>query len=150
MSGSMGRKRFRNIKYKIMIQEKPIQTHSRKVLKMNEFRKFIEWYALPDVYRNPRTQKEFASENNIDEGTLGDWKKLPEFKTGVEKILDNWSWDKNRNMIAAIYKSGLEGNAASQRLWAEWQMKWIPKQANINIEYADIIDEIRKTIEEGE
>ena len=127
-----------------MKKKNQIQSNNKEVLKLNEFRQFIEWYALPDIFRNPKTQKEFAQKNNLNETTLVGWKKLDEFKKGVEGILKSWTWDKNRNVIASIYKSALKGNAASQRLWAEWQMNWIPKKGlvgedgeeiNVNIIY---------------
>lgn len=123
-----------------------IQSHNKGVLKINEFRKFIEWYALPDVFRNPKTQKEFAKENNLNEATLVDWKKITEFKEETEKAVKAWTWDKNRNVILAVYKSAIEGNAASQRLWAEWQQEWIPKQENrnLNVSFEDLINEIEK------
>ncbi len=114
-----------------MIKENQIQSKNKSVLRVNEFRRFIEWYALPDAFRDPKTQREFAFKNNLNETTLVGWKKLDKFKEGVDEILESWTWDKNRNVIASVYKSALEGNAASQRLWAEWQMNWIPKTQEV-------------------
>ena len=39
---------------------------------------FAEWLAFPTSTRIPKTQKEWAKQQGIWEGTLAEWKKIPE------------------------------------------------------------------------
>jgi transcriptional regulator with XRE-family HTH domain len=99
--------------------------------KINEYHQFIEWYAFPESEKKPKTQNELAKVLGVNYVTLSNWKKKKGFKEAVDNKIKEWVADRNKNVIDAVYKAALDGNAASQRLWAEWQQNWIPKTAHI-------------------
>lgn len=47
---------------------------------------FLAWLALPSFAREPRSQRAFAAQLEVDEATLSRWKKLPGFGAAVARL----------------------------------------------------------------
>jgi len=68
-----------------------------------EFVKFAMWYGTPSQFREPGTQKEFASSIGVCEDTVTDWKKHPQFSLFVFKTLKEWIKDRVPDVIGGLY-----------------------------------------------
>jgi hypothetical protein len=57
------------------------------------FEAFSEWMAYPKQARDPKTQVEFSKKYEVNEGTLSDYKKKPEFWKKVENNKLKLQWE---------------------------------------------------------
>lgn len=83
------------------------------VLRVNEYIQFVEWFALPSMQRDPKTQQEFASLVGVSQDTLTDWKKLPEFRATVGFILREWVWERTPDVIGSLYYKVASGRCSA-------------------------------------
>lgn len=106
--------------------------------KIPEFIRFVEWCAIPDALKEPKTQKELALLINVEQGTLSDWKKRPEYYDLVRDEMRRWGKGKTQNIIGALYRKAVqEGNAQEAKLWFQFIEDWKEKteQESKNIHY---------------
>lgn len=97
------------------------------VTKYGEYWRFIHWIATPTPLRKPSTQKELSKEIGVNETTLGRWRRMPEFKNDVFRVVaDNMADETADVMYSLRNKIFKEGNAAEVKLFLEWVAKWVP------------------------
>lgn len=122
------------------------------------FLRFVAWIAIPDAYRNPKSQEELAKEVGVDPATLSDWKKRTGFWDAVHDEMRHFLRGRTANVMVAFYNAILrEGDAARIRAWWEIVEGWTPKQ---KVAFAGVIaveqvkhatnDELHRIIELAE
>ena len=82
-------------------------------------RRFLEWLAIPQDFRNgPKTQKEWAEENGYAQATLTHWKALPGFMNEVKRKEAQWMVDRRPHVDEALVRTaqivGREGDKARE------------------------------------
>jgi len=106
-----------------MATQNPKQTKKTKKKKPRlsyEYDDFIEWIALPNKLRKPKTQRELARKFGIGEDTLSDWKQREGFWEEVEKKRKSWGKERTPNVLLGLYKKASEtGDPRAVRLWFE-------------------------------
>jgi hypothetical protein len=84
------------------------------------YQDFIEWSALPDTEKEPRTHQEFAIKNGISNGTLTDWKNREGFWDEVKEKRKVWAKGRTSNVILGLYRRALKAGTASEvKLWLQ-------------------------------
>ena len=68
-----------------------------------EFIKFVIWCATPHQFREPETQKDFATMVGVCEDTLTDWKRRPQFATLVYQAMKQWMAERVPDVIGGLY-----------------------------------------------
>lgn len=84
------------------------------------YRAFIAWFALPYPQRMKtgiRNQQKFAEAHGINNNTLTRWKERPDFEKSVDALIQKWGVERIPDVIDAIARSAIKGNARSQALW---------------------------------
>jgi hypothetical protein len=77
-----------------------------------EFIRFVAWFAAPQQFKEPETQKEFAELIGVCEDTLTDWKRRPEFWPMVQQALSDWIKEKIPDVVGGLYlRASFKGNA---------------------------------------
>ena len=79
-----------------------------------EFRTFAEWYGTPGQFRSPETQKEFATEIGVNQDTLTDWKRRPEFGQLVFRALTEWVKERVPDAIGGLYLKASSEKASAR------------------------------------
>jgi len=118
-------------------------------IKEIEKEKFIEFMALPYVLRKEeygyKTQKDFAKDNEIHQGTLSEWKKEEEFWPKVREKMRGWAKDRTPNVIQGLYNKAVkEGNAQEAKFWMQYIEGWTEKS---EVEHkSDVLDRLLNEI----
>lgn len=106
-----------------MATQNPKQTKKSKKTELRlsyDYCDFIEWIALPNKLRKPKTQRELAHKFGIGEDTLSDWKHREGFWEEVERKRQNWGKERTPNVLLELYKKASEtGYPRAVRLWFE-------------------------------
>jgi hypothetical protein len=82
--------------------------------------KFIEWIALPRTLRKPKTQKEFAKSIGVNQDTLSDWKKLPNFWKEVNLYHRLYFRSQTADVLNGLLQTAKTGRAAEVKLFLEY------------------------------
>ena len=72
--------------------------------------RFIQWLALPESERVPKTQKELAGELNLRPATLSRWKRLPGFDLAVLKEAGRRLGQRMPEILAVIGQKAAAGD----------------------------------------
>jgi hypothetical protein len=84
------------------------------------YQEFIQWNAM-GPFRRQQTgihdQKSFAKHYGVSEDTLTRWKQRHDFEKRIRTGRKGWAFEKEGDVMEALYRSAVRGNAASQRLW---------------------------------
>ena len=99
--------------------------------KRSIYNEFILWTAMPHpekVRLGIETQGQFSEQYKINEDTLTNWKKRPDFEQRVDAILKMWSTDKTPDVVHSIYRAAVKGNPMSQLLWLQYFKGFDPKK----------------------
>ena len=101
----------------------PIQSDNLEIIdlpgiqKVAEFVEFINWFATPRRNREIKTQKEFAAFINVNEDTLSDWKRRPEFWPLLQKAMKKWCQEQIPNIIGGLCDAARnEGKAGAAKV----------------------------------
>ncbi len=87
------------------------------IQKVAEFIEFVYWFATPRRNRKISTQKEFAALINIDEDTLTDWKRRPEFWSLLKTALKKWCQEQVPEVMDGLhYAACKKGNSAAAKV----------------------------------
>lgn len=84
---------------------------------------FITWFSSPYILRRDTgilDQNAFSKRYGVSEDTLSRWKKRRDFDSRVTALRDEWGHEKTSDIMDAIYRSAVKGNAKSQRLWMQY------------------------------
>jgi hypothetical protein len=81
---------------------------------------FIQWLALPKDFRKPKTQKEFAKGIGVNQDTLSDWKKLPDFWKEVNLYHRSHFRSHTADVLNGLLQQAKTGRAAEVRLFLEY------------------------------
>jgi hypothetical protein len=57
---------------------------------------FAEWWAVPDDFRIPKSQKDFAEQIGVTEATICNWKRIPEIWTVTQGLISTKSKEQLR------------------------------------------------------
>ncbi len=82
--------------------------------------KFIEWIALPRTLRKPKTQKDFAMSIGVNQDTLSDWKKLPNFWKEVNLYHRLYFRSHTADVLNGLLQMAKTGRAAEVKLFLEY------------------------------
>lgn len=94
-----------------------------------EYNEFIAWIALPEEFRSPKNQGEFAQKFGVCQDTLSDWKKIGGFWDEVKAERQRWGKERTPNVILGLYRKAVkEGNAAEAKLWLQYIEGWAEKK----------------------
>jgi hypothetical protein len=99
----------------------PIQSDFQiitNVQRMPELIQFIEWYAVPKKFRNPRDQKGFAKKIGVCEDTITNWKNHDAFLPLLQKAMKKWMIDHVPDVIGGLYtKACSKGHAKDVEMY---------------------------------
>lgn len=130
-------KRAAQKKKKVVAKEKTCERNDRKVSppprkkkkksrrpnQLDLFKLFVSWMAIASPLREPKTQKDFASDHSIRPATLSAWKNRKEFWPKVDAQRQVWGKDKTGDIIAKLYASIMKTNkyipVDAYKLWLE-------------------------------
>ncbi len=118
---------------------------SRGTKKDAERLQFIEWLALPSWKRKPKAQAQFARVIRVDPATLSIWKSDPLLMAEVQKRATEHTTNRRPDVLGAIVRSAVGGNAYSQKLFLQHTEGWAEKQKReheIHEERATGMDEL--------
>jgi hypothetical protein len=90
--------------------------------------KFIDWLIEPPQTRLPKTQKEYAEENNCSDRTLTKWKKDMKFREAWDRALFdlNVSPDRVQSVIDAMWAQSCRGNVKAAELYLKYTDRYRP------------------------
>jgi len=111
--------------------------------------RFIEWLATPKALRNPKTQKQFATQSHHDEGTLSDWKRLPGFMDSVNAIARAQLKDSLTDIYAALVKAAINQDVGAIKLAMEMSGEYTPKQ-KLDIDMSKMSDDELERLASGQ
>ncbi len=73
-----------------------------------EFFKFVNWFATPKQYRQPKNQKEFAKQIGVSQDTLTDWKQHPKFWPLVYNSTSQWVKERIPDVMGGLYNRAIK------------------------------------------
>ena len=82
-----------------------------------KIRVFIEWCAISEDERKPKTQREFAEVIGVNPDTLSDWKKREGFFDEVDKLRDQWFRKYVTEIDYAMVKAAKAGNPKAAEIF---------------------------------
>lgn len=87
-------------------------------LKQYEYYEFVRWSALPEQFREPKSQMEFQERFNLSRDTLARWKRDSNFDEDVRRVLKEWGRSKTPTVIGGLYKRIVSrGDPEAVKLW---------------------------------
>lgn len=96
--------------------DKSKKDDASQIKKRVEYERFLDWLSLPHNTRNPKTQKEFATENNLTEDTLSLWKKRDGFWGEWRSRVKNKYRERIPSCLAALDRNILKHGKGSDFL----------------------------------
>ena len=118
--------KIRKKKETIKRSSKPKKT--KALSKPNIYGEFVIWMSLPEPFRKPKKQQEFAKKFKVSEQTLSAWKQRDAFWEAVEKEWNKWGKEKTSNVILAFYQKLIgEKTTADFKLWFQYFLGWSEK-----------------------
>jgi len=101
--------------------------------------RYVEWYALPDHEKLPRTSKEWAVEFGVPERTLASWRKATWFRDQLELLYGqvNVSPDRVQAVIDAMHTQAVQGNTKAAELYMRMVDRIAPPQVIVRSKSAD-------------
>jgi len=128
-----------------------IRSDSKGIKKVAEYNEFIQFMALPTIFRKKEygfdTLKEFAQENKVDPDTLTNWKKTEGFWDAVRQVTKDWGKGKTPDVILSLYKNILHtGRAADVLAWMKIVEDWVETTKVQNEEIVDPTKELAKLL----
>ncbi len=112
----------------------PIQSEICKIppfVKLTrEYEEFVKFCATPRVLRETKTQREFAKKFGVNEDTLTDWKKVPEFFGKVRQIILEREQGELPEIINALRGEAESGDPSAVRLWLQYVGELQLKKSN--------------------
>lgn len=91
-----------------------VQPKTAKVWRPEQV-EFMRFLALPKKARQPKTQREFAKLNGVDEATLSDWKRIDGFMAEVKRIAVSLVDDDVPDIIAKMISQAKSGSFVHQQ-----------------------------------
>ena len=109
----------------------------------------IKWIAMPEPFRSPKTQGEFAKEHKIGEDSISEMKKREGFWEEVKEKRKEWGKERTPDVILGLYKKAVkDGNAQEVKLWLQYFEGWSEKQ---EIKHSgEITEKVEVSVEELE
>lgn len=77
---------------------------------------FCDWIATPEMWREPKTQKEFSAKYKVSERTLTEWKQRKNFWVIVNKNIKRQWREKGGNAVQALYMNLLKKGSSQEFL----------------------------------
>lgn len=71
--------------------------------------RFMRWLALPKAERQPKQQRQLATELSVHETTLSDWKRIDGFAAEVTKLARSYMQDDTPEVLATIRREAKRG-----------------------------------------
>ena len=111
-----------------MSESNPKNPKTKALVKPLVFNEFAKWMAIPEPFRDIKTQGEFAKKFGVHQDTLSDWKKKDSFWKIVEGEWRHWGRQKTTNVIAKFYNMTMkEGKTSDIKLWLQYFLDWSEK-----------------------
>jgi len=104
--------------------------------------KYLNWLLVPAPMRQPRTQEQYAADNDIDPTTLRRWQKKPHFKQEWQRRVEELqgSPERTQKLLDAIYERALGGDNKAAHLYLQATNRLAPTQ--ITVEHSSKTSEI--------
>lgn len=83
------------------------------IRRIPEFLEFVRWYATPSWLREDKTQKEFAERVGVDQDTLSDWKRHPQFWPLVWQIVLERMQGQVPDVLEGLYEKNASGKGGA-------------------------------------
>ena len=109
---------------------------------------FIDWIAMPSVYRKPETQSDFSKDNKIDEDTLVKWKKRPGFYEEVTRRRRKYFKDDAGDVILALKRTCLKGGkGADAKVFLNYTEDLTDKaEVAIDADLKEVLEKVAKLL----
>lgn len=108
--------------------DKSKEDDASQIKKRLEYERFLDWLSLPHDARNPKTQKEFATANNLTEDTLSLWKHRNGFWDEWRKRLRNRQRENMPTAIRALFRNVVKkGQGRDFLAFAQYVDEFNPK-----------------------
>tara|TARA_B100000686_G_C16534629_1_gene834133 strand:- start:476 stop:907 length:432 start_codon:yes stop_codon:yes gene_type:complete len=94
----------------------------------SDWSEFLDWLLSED--REPRTQKEWASDRGINDRTLRRWKSDPRFVREWDRRAAelNVHPERTQSVVDALYKQAAQGDVKAATLYLQYIDKFTPKR----------------------
>jgi len=91
---------------------------------------FVEWVAMPEAERVPRTQQEWAIEFGVPERTLSNWKKQVWFREALSTLYGqlNVSPERVQKVLDAAHTVAVGGNTKAMEIYLRYIEAIAPKK----------------------
>lgn len=86
-------------------------------LKLAEYYAFTRWIAIPRVFRQPLTQKQWEADNNISAMTISRWKKDPNFWEDVAREAREWAKEFTPDVYASVTGKAIAGDMKAAEIF---------------------------------
>lgn len=101
---------------------------------------FVEWLALPEALRAPKTAREFANENGVSERTLYRWRTSDDVQKRVRDLVNSRSRARYGEVADAIITSAVSGDVSAQKLYLQHfipEGDAAPERREIRVKFGD-------------